>query len=126
MGIYGVGIDLVRTDRVAQLLRRWGVRFEERVFTPRELETCRGKAREASCLAVRFAAKEAFVKALGTGIRPPVTWRDLEVANDSWGKPFLALSERAMAFCREHGVESWHLSLTDDGQYGAAIVILEC
>ena len=125
MGIYGVGLDLVRVDRLQRLLDRFGARFEHRVFTPVELEACSKKKTRAACLAMRFSAKEAFTKALGTGLRAPVLWQDVEVRSNPLGKPEIFLSERAAQFCEERGVRSWHLSLTDDGDYGAAVVILE-
>lgn len=125
MAIYGVGLDLVKTERLERMLERWEERLEERIFTPVERETCARRKTRAQCLALRFAAKEAFAKALGTGLRPPVLWRDIEVRNSDLGRPEIVLSPRAQAFCRERGVSAWHLSLTDDGAYGAALVILE-
>ena len=107
------------------MLNRWGNRFEKRVFTNYESEICSTRKDHAACLALRFAAKEAFVKALGTGMRSPLRWLDIEVRNDKLGKPGIFLSERALHFCKQMGVQGWHLSLTDDGQYGAAVVIVE-
>lgn len=125
MAIYGVGIDLVRVERLEKSLERWGERFERRVFTPAETDACSTRQARASCLAVRFAAKEAFVKALGLGMREPVFWLDIEVRNNALGKPEIFLSDRARDFCEGLGIKSWHLSLTDDGEYGAAVVVLE-
>jgi holo-[acyl-carrier protein] synthase len=125
MAVHGVGIDLVRSDRLGAALNRWGERFTRRVFTPVEVAACAGRRRQVACLATRFAAKEAFVKALGRGMRAPVLWTDIQVQNDDLGKPEICLSARALEFCRNLGISSWHLSLTDDGEYGAAVVILE-
>jgi len=125
MAIYGIGIDLVKLDRHQKILSRWGNRFEKRLFTNFESTACATKKDPAACLAMRFAAKEAFVKALGTGMRAPVRWLDIEVRNDKLGKPEIFLSERALCFCQENGIRGWHLSLTDDGRYGAAVVIVE-
>ncbi len=125
MPIYGVGIDLVKIDRIKALYERWGERFEERVFTQSEREFCSHRKNRVPCLAIRFAAKEAFVKALGIGMRKPVLWLDIEVVSNRLGKPEIALSTRAREFCNEAGIRSWHLSLTDDGQYGAAVVVIE-
>jgi holo-[acyl-carrier protein] synthase len=125
MAIYGIGIDLIRSDRLGKALTRWGDRFTKRVFTSAELAACTGRKRQVACLATRFAAKEAFVKALGTGMRSPVVWSDIQVQNDHLGKPEISLSSRALEFCRSLGIQSWHLSLTDDGEYGAAVVLLE-
>jgi holo-[acyl-carrier protein] synthase len=125
MAVYGIGIDLVRVDRIGAGLQRWGARFLDRLFTPQEQLACSAKAAQVPCLAMRFAAKEAFAKALGTGIRAPLHWRDMEVRNDAAGRPYVVLSQRARRFVEERGVRSWHVSLTDDGLYGAAVVVLE-
>jgi holo-[acyl-carrier protein] synthase len=125
MAIYGVGIDLVRVDRIQDALGRWGERFQDRVFTKTESDICARRRTHFACLAMRFAAKEAFVKALGTGMRAPLRWLDIEIQNNSLGKPEISLSPRALQFCQELGIHSWHLSLTDDGAYGAAVVVLE-
>lgn len=125
MAIRGIGIDLIRVERLRVLLERWEDRFEERVFTEAEREECSRRKNRAECLALRFSAKEAFAKALGTGLRNPLTWQDIAVENDTLGKPLISLSERARRFCRKHHITSWHLSLTDDGEYGAAVVVLE-
>jgi holo-[acyl-carrier protein] synthase len=125
MPIHGVGIDLVRVDRLEKMLERWGERFETRVFTKFERQFCAGKKNRTSCLALRFAAKEAFVKALGLGMRKPVLWQDIEIRHNGLGKPEISLTPRALQYCRDQGVLSWHLSLTDDGQYGAAVVVIE-
>ncbi len=125
MAIFGIGIDLIRVDRIEQSLSRWGVRFEKRILTEGEIRICSERVARARCVALRFAAKEAFVKALGTGIREPVLWLDIEVRNNTLGKPEISLSPRAAHFCETLGITSWHLSLTDDGEYGAAVVVLE-
>jgi holo-[acyl-carrier protein] synthase len=125
MPIHGVGIDLVQVERLEKLLERWGERFETRVFTEFERQFCSGRKNRAACLALRFAAKEAFVKALGLGMRKPVLWQDIEVRQDALGKPEIFLTPRALQYCLEKGLHSWHLSLTDDGQYGAAVVVIE-
>jgi holo-[acyl-carrier protein] synthase len=125
MGVYGVGIDLVRVERLGKSFARWGERFTMRVFTSDELAACAGRKNRANCLATRFAAKEAFVKALGRGMRSPVFWTDIQVQNNDLGKPEICLSSRALEFCRDLGIRSWHVSMTDDGEYGAAVVILE-
>ncbi|MHC1726559.1 MAG: holo-ACP synthase [Syntrophobacteraceae bacterium] len=125
MPVYGVGIDLVKVDRLASLVERWGERFETRVFTEAEREYCSRRKNRVPCLAMRFAAKEAFVKALGLGLRSPVLWQDVEVRGNELGRPEIVLSARALHYCTEAGIRSWHLSLTDDGDYGAAVVVIE-
>lgn len=125
MAVYGVGIDLIELERIGASLARFGDRFSRRVFTAEERRHCDRGRRRGPCYALRFAAKEAFAKALGLGLRRPVLWQDIEVTNDPLGKPEIRLSERAASYCRDLGIRSWHLSLTDDGRYGAAVVVLE-
>lgn len=125
MPIYGIGIDLVQVERLEKFIDRWGGRFETRVFTEFEIQFCSERRNRTACLALRFAAKEAFVKALGLGMRKPVLWRDIEIRHDSLGKPEISLTPRALQYCTEKGIRSWHLSLTDEGQYAAAVVVLE-
>ncbi len=125
MAVFGVGIDLVQVDRLRKALERWDDRFKQRVFTELEIRACAERKEAVNCFAVRFAAKEAFAKALGTGMRFPVLWLDIETRSNPAGKPEIFLSPRAREYCRERGINSWHLSLTDDGQYGAAVVVIE-
>jgi holo-[acyl-carrier protein] synthase len=125
MPIYGIGIDLVQVERLEKLLDRWGARFETRVFTEFERQFCSARKNRTACLALRFAAKEAFVKALGLGMRKPVLWQDIEIRHDTLGKPEISLTPHALQYCRDKGVRSWHLSLTDEGRYGAAVVVIE-
>ncbi len=124
--IYGVGTDLVRVQRIARALERWGERFEQRVFTPAEVEDCRSRFDPASCLAMRFAAKEAFSKAVGLGLRgADLLWRDIEVIHDQRGKPSLSLKGTAEAAARRIGISACHVSLTDEGGFAQAFVIVE-
>jgi holo-[acyl-carrier protein] synthase len=124
--IYGIGVDLVKVDRIKGVLERYGDRFLERVFTEREIAYCRGKAWAASALAMRFAAKEAFSKALGVGLRKNgIRWREVEVIPNPLGKPELYVSGRAAALCETAGIANIHLSLTDEDQRALAVVILE-
>ncbi len=125
MGIYGIGIDLIRVERIEKLLRKSPERTINRLFTAGEAFYCQKKKNPIPCYAMRFSAKEAFAKALGTGIGKYVGWKDVEVVLDDLGKPLLKLSEKLEKYCTERGIVSWHLSLTDDGEYGAAMVVLE-
>jgi holo-[acyl-carrier protein] synthase len=124
--IYGIGVDLVRVERIAKVLERYGDRFLGRVFTAREIAHCRGRAGAGSCFALRFAAKEAFSKALGVGLRRDgIRWREVEVTPDARGKPEISVSGRAAELCRENGVTGIHLSLSDEDERALAVVILE-
>jgi len=123
--IFGIGIDLVKVSRIERVIRRWGDRFLRRVYTPEETETCSLRASPASAFALRFAAKEAFSKALGVGMRRGLKWRDIEVFNSATGKPGLRLHGASSEMCLKNGVTAIHLSLSDEGEYGAAVVVLE-
>jgi len=125
VAIYGVGIDLIRVERIRELFNKSPEKAMKRLFTGRECDYCLKKRDPAPCFAMRFSAKEAFAKALGTGIGKDVGWKDVEVVPDNLGKPEIRLSKKLREYCLQHGIISWHLSLTDDGEYGAALVVLE-
>ena len=124
--IYGIGVDLVKVARIAASLERYGDRFAQRIFTPREIDYCQGKARTASTLALRFAAKEAFSKALGVGLRRDgIRWREVEVVPNPRGKPEFLVTGRASQLCEEAGITHMHLTLTDEDHLALAVVVLE-
>ena len=119
MATHAVGIDVVELDRLAQLLRRHSQRFLDRVYTPAEQAFCRGRVSE---LAARFAAKEATMKALGTGVRG-VGWRDIEVLPNRRGKPLLLLHGRALERAALLGLSDLDVSLTTARDFAAAVVV---
>ena len=123
--IIGIGVDLVQISRIDRMLKRWGDRFVRRVFAKNEAELCLGRPRPASALALRFAAKEAFSKAVGLGMRNGIRWRDIEVFHHPSGKPGLRLRGASAEISRKLGAEEIHLSLSDEGRYGMAFVVLE-
>jgi holo-[acyl-carrier protein] synthase len=125
--IYGIGIDLVKVARIKAAIERYGERFLGRVFTTREIAYCQRKVRgRDSAFALRFAAKEAFSKALGVGLRRDgIRWREVEVVPNPMGKPEIAVSGRAADLCAEAGLTAMHLSLTDENDQALAVVILE-
>lgn len=124
--IYGVGIDLIEIARIENTWRRFGRRFEERVFTSAEVEFCRRRFRPVNHLAMRFAAKEAFSKAVGLGLRSArLLWRDVEVAHDPRGKPYFNLLGTAGRVAEEIGLTAAHLSLTDEAGLAQAYAIVE-
>jgi len=115
------GVDLVEIDRVAAVIGRWGDRFLTRVFTDAERAYCRGRVPE---LAVRFAAKEAVSKALGTGI-VGMAWRDIEVVPDPRGKPLVVLHNRARARATELGLTALEISLSHSRDMAIAMVVAQ-
>lgn len=114
-----VGIDVIEIDRVAQAVARWGQRFLERIYTPGELAYCRGRAER---LASRFAAKEAVMKALGTGNRG-VGWHDVEVVRKPSGQPTIVLYGRASRRAASLGIQSLAVSLSHSRAYAVASVV---
>ena len=114
-----VGVDVIEIDRVALAVERWGRRFLERVYTQDELAYCRGRPDR---LAARFAAKEAVMKALGTGTRG-VGWREVEVVRKPGGQPTIVLHERASRRAASLGIESLSVSLSHSRAYAVASVV---
>ena len=123
--IVGVGTDVVSIPRVADALERWGERFVTRILTPEERVRYAHTRQKASHLAKRFAAKEAFAKAIGTGIRSPFRWHSVSVGRDERGKPGLVPSADMARHLADIGVTTSHLSLTDDAGVAMAFVVLE-
>ena len=125
MAIVGTGIDLVEVPRVAASIARFGERFLRRVFTEAEIRYCRSKANSTERFAARFAAKEAGMKALGTGWRAGVAWREVEVGREPSGKPTIFFRGRAAEHAARLGMTRASLSLTHTEQHAVAQVILE-
>lgn len=123
--VVGIGVDLVRIPRIRRLMERWQARFLERVFTPDEVAYALRRHDPAEHLAARFAAKEATLKALGTGLSMGVRWREMEVRRARGERPTLVLSGRTAALGAALGVRRLHVSLTHDGDYALAQVLAE-
>ncbi len=123
--IVGSGIDIAEVPRIAQSIERFGDRFLRRVFTEGEIGYCDGKANRAQHYAARFAAKEAAMKAIGTGWNHGVRWRDAEVCRMAGGRPTLILRHKAAEFAARLGTRQVALSLSHTEQYAIAQVILE-
>lgn len=123
--ICGIGVDQVDVARIRNMRLRWGDRFLKRVFTDSELENCLASAHRDQRLAARFAAKEAFLKAIGTGFALGANWLDIEVRSDSLGAPALLISGSAAELMRSRNADKSHLSLTHTAQTAVAVVVLE-
>jgi holo-[acyl-carrier protein] synthase len=123
--IVGTGIDIAEVPRVREAIKRYGARFVERIYTPAEIAYVERKANRYERYAARFAAKEAAMKAIGTGWRRGVRWQDFEVANLPSGKPTLRLHGVAAEVAAALGVRYISLSLTHTAEQGMAFVILE-
>ena len=116
------GVDIIEIARIGRVVERYGQRFLRRIYTPGEIEYCRERPPN---LAARFAAKEATMKALGTGVRG-VAWKDIEVVRHSSGAPSIALHGRALARAQRLGVQEISLSLSHSREYAVAFVVAQC
>ena len=119
--MHTVGVDIIEISRIAHTVERWGGRFLRRIYTPGELDYCRGRAPQ---LATRFAAKEAVMKALGTG-RRGVDWLDIEVVRRRGGRPTIHLQGRASRVAERMAAREIALSLSHSQEYAVAFVVME-
>jgi holo-[acyl-carrier protein] synthase len=122
--ILGTGIDIVKISRIKNLIEKYGERFLKKIYTEAEIEYCQQKINSASSFAARFAAKEAVLKALGTGMRNN-SWQDIEVLNDDLGKPEVRLSAKTAIQAQELGVRSIFLSISHEKEYSIAQIVME-
>jgi holo-[acyl-carrier protein] synthase len=122
--IFGIGTDVVRLDRVEATLERFGEHFVQRLLLPVEAEQYRRHRRKARFLAMRFAGKEAVVKAMGTGFGNGMWIRDVGIVADPLGKPEIVYSERGRALCARMGIGAGYVSLTDEAGLVVAFAVL--
>ncbi len=122
--IVGIGLDLVHIPRVHALAERWRNRFLDRLYTDAERGYCFRQAKPYASLAGRFAAKEALLKALGTGWAKGLRWLDMQILNDFQGKPVATAQGGVATLMKRAGVTGVHISLSHDGDYAMAQVIL--
>jgi holo-[acyl-carrier protein] synthase len=127
--IYGIGTDICDIRRMRATVQRRGERFAQRVLGPNELVVYahrrgRSAVRGLAYLATRFSAKEAFSKAIGTGMRMPMTWRACEILNEPSGKPFIRLHGELAAWFSKRGLQA-HVSVTDETDYASTLVVVE-
>ncbi len=127
--IYGIGTDIIQISRIEAVLARNGERFAEKILGPEELEKYRRRkakieARGIRFLATRFAAKEAFSKAIGLGMHMPMTWRAVQTLNAPSGKPIVITDGALKTFMEQNGLTA-QVSITDEAEYAVAFVIIE-
>jgi len=123
--IYGIGIDIVSIPRIERMLNRWGRLFTERVFTPTEIAFCETRSNPGQHFALRWAVKEAMLKALGLGLRGGIKWTDIEVVNDPSGRPLLEVHNQAKGFFIDRNIKAAFVSISHERDYGVAQVVLE-
>ncbi|MGD8631118.1 MAG: holo-ACP synthase [Gammaproteobacteria bacterium] len=122
--IFGIGTDIVRVSRIQKSLDRYGERFARRILAGQELDDFQSTLHPARFLSRRFAAKEAVVKAYGTGFTQGMTFQDIAVSHDAAGKPMLLLSGRALELQQEMGIGETFISISDEQEYAVAFVTL--
>ena len=122
--IFGIGVDVLETRRIAETLERFGARFIEHLLMPAEQEQLRRTARRERFVAMRFAAKEAIVKAMGTGFSHGIWIRDVGVVQNAWGKPEVVFSPRGEQVRRGLGIGEGHVTLTDERGLVVAVAVL--
>jgi holo-[acyl-carrier protein] synthase len=122
--IFGIGVDVLESRRIARTLERFGSRFVEHLLLPEELAQLARTQRRERFLAMRFAAKEAIVKAMGTGFAHGMWIRDVGVVQNAWGKPEVVYSKRGEAMRQRLGIGEGHVTLTDEAGLVVAVAVL--
>ncbi len=123
--IFGIGTDIVEMSRMQKTWERFGEHFARRILMDEEMELFRQTKQPARFLAMRFAGKEATVKAMGTGFAHGVWMRDIGITSNEWGRPLIIWSERGRKVCAQLGIGSGHVSLTDDAGLVLAFAVVE-
>ncbi len=126
MNVIGIGTDITECLRIAQMIERHGEIFITRVYTPHEIEYCSSRKSATQHYAGRWAAKEAVLKALGTGWIRGITWRDVEVRNRQGGKPTIALAGGAREICEKLGIGEMQISISHCRSHATAFAIALC
>lgn len=123
--IFGIGTDIVEMSRMQKTWERFGEHFARRILMDEEMELFRQTKQQARFLAMRFAGKEATVKAMGTGFAHGIWMRDVGITSNAWGRPLIIWSERGRKVCDQLGIGSGHVSLTDDAGLVLAFAVVE-
>lgn len=123
--IYGIGTDIVSVSRIEQALKRHGARFSARILTDSELKDLPNLKDPERFIAKRFAAKEAFSKAIGLGMRMPMAWQRMGIGHDERGKPIMLYHPELQTYIDTEGITTGHVSITDEKDYAIAFVVLE-
>jgi holo-[acyl-carrier protein] synthase len=123
--IYGIGTDIVEVSRIEASIEQFGDDFARRILAQSELPSYQASQIKPRFLAKRFAAKEAFAKALGTGLRAPATFQNIAVSHDDLGKPVLLLAPELQLFLNSKNITKTHVSISDEKNLAAAFVVLE-
>lgn len=122
--IYGIGIDIIEVERIRKAINK-NSNFKKKIFTKKEIAYCESHKNSAQCFAARFACKEAFVKALGIGLRKGINFSDIEIENNEIGKPFMKTYKNAEKIIKRENINNIHVSLSHIKNFTNAIVLLE-
>ena len=122
--IFGIGIDILKVDRIEGVYKKYGARFLSHLLMPQERAQFELSSRPVRFIAMRFAAKEAIVKAMGTGFARGVWIRDIGAVQDSWGKPLVVYSARGAEVCDRLGIGEGHVTLSDEAGLVVAVAVL--
>lgn len=123
--VFGIGTDIVEIARIEKAIQN-SERFAVRLLTEFEYDEFTKSKQAARYLAKKFAAKEAFVKALGTGIGNGISWQMIQIEHDALGKPIVILFKEAQNFVSKNAISAWHISISDEQNYATATAIIEC
>ena len=126
MRVFGIGTDIIECLRIAQMIERHGELFIGRVYTQHEIEYCSQRKAATQHYAGRWAAKEAVLKALGTGWIRGISWRDVEVRNERGGRPIIALAGGAREVCEKAGITALHISISHCRSHATAYALATC
>lgn len=123
--IHGTGVDIIEISRIKKSMDRYAGKFEEKIFTPQEIEYCRSKADPCKHFAGRFAAKEAILKSLGTGMAQGISWKDMEILNRETGAPVLQITGGGKAVFDSLNLKNIHISISHNQLYAIAQAVAE-
>ncbi len=123
--IHGTGVDIIEISRIKKSMDRYAGKFEEKIFTPQEIEYCRSQANPSKHFAGRFAAKEAVLKSLGTGLAQGISWKDMEILNQESGAPVLQITGAGKKIFDSLNLKNIHISISHDNLYAIAQAVAE-
>ena len=123
--VIGLGVDIIQNNRIHSIVEKWGDKFLNKVFTEYELNFVKKHDQKIQRYASNYAVKEAVVKALGTGFRNGIRFRNIELKRDTLGKPFIELAGKTKTFADERGINKIHTTISHEKDYSVAVVIFE-
>ncbi len=123
--VVGLGVDIIQNNRIQSIVEKWGDKFLKKIFTEYELDFINKHSQKTQRYASNYAAKEAVAKALGTGFRNGIRFRNIELKRDNMGKPFIELAGTTKSFADDLGINKIHTTISHEKEYSVAVVIFE-